>query len=213
MAPVFDPYHLTLIVVALITGVISPIALQITKYLLTKKLSPKKYKDTAKSDIIISAKLDSIMQKYEADRAWISEFHNGDKTYSGKSLQKFSETYEEAKKGISLEYFNTQSIPTSLFTRFFSELNTKGFYYLNNIDNLNLKDATDLVGISLESFLQARNIKSFFAAAIKDIKGNFVGVLCMDKTTSPLKLDEKTIQDLIYTAANLAGYLEEATQS
>lgn len=210
MAPAFDSYHFTLIIVALITGVISPIALQITKFLLTKKLQTKKYKDTAKEDFIISNKLESILLKYGADRVWISEFHNGDKTYSGKSLQKFSETYEEAKKGISQESFNTQSIPTSLFTRFFNELNIKGFYYLDNIDNLNIKDVSDLVGVSLESFLQSRNIKSFFAAAIKDIKGNFVGVLCMDKTTNSLTLDSKTIQDLIYTAANLAGYLEEA---
>jgi len=206
MAPQFDTYHITLILVALITGVISPVVLQLTKFFLLKFSSPKnKYKDTFKDESKITKKLESLTEKYSADRVWIAEFHNGEVNYSGKSFQKFSETYEEAGRGISSEALNTQSIPTSVFVRFFNELNTKGFYFLKNVEDLN---GSDLVGIALESFLTSRNIKSYLAVAIKNIKGDFIGVLCLDSVKEPLNISEKDIQDITYSAASLAGYLE-----
>lgn len=207
MAPQFDTYHITLILVALITGVISPIVLQITKFFLLKfsKNGKKNYKDTFKDESKITKKLESLIEKYKADRAWIAEFHNGELNYSGKSFQKFSETYEEVGRGISSEALNTQSIPTSVFVRFFNELNTKGFYFLQSVEDLN---SGDLVGLALESFLTSRSIKSFLAVAIKNIKGDFIGVLCLDNINHPLELDEKSIQDITYSAAALAGYLE-----
>lgn len=202
----FDSYHLTLIVVALITGVISPVVLQITKYFLVKTSSKKtNYKVSSYDEKKIVNKLSTIIEKYNADRSWIAEFHNGEVNYSGKSFQKFSETYEEVSKGTSSEALNTQAIPTSLLLRFFNELKDKGFYFIPDTNNIN---ANDYVGLALESFLQARSIKSFFSAAIKDIQGNFVGLLCLDGVHRGLNLDQKDIQDLTLAAANLAGYLE-----
>jgi hypothetical protein len=209
MAPAFDTYHITLILVALITGVISPVVLQLTKFFLAKTTAKKtNYKDSAQEEVIITKKLESILEKYKADRVWIAEFHNGETNYSGKSFQKFSETYEEVGKSVSSEALNTQSIPTSIFVRFFNELNLNGYYYCKSVDNINSNDNKDLVGLAMESFLSTRGIKSYFATAIKNIKGNFVGFLCLDSIREPLNLSDKEIQDLTYTAANLAGYLE-----
>jgi hypothetical protein len=206
MAPQFDTYHITLILVALITGVISPVVLQLTKFFLLKLSSPKnQYKDTFKDESKITKKLESLSEKYNADRVWIAEFHNGEIAYSGKSLQKFSETHEEVKQGISSEALNTQSIPTSVFVRFFNELNTKGYYFLKNVEDLN---GSDLVGIALESFLTSRNIKSYLTVAIKNIKNDFIGILCLDGVNKSLEINEKDIQDITYSAASLAGYLE-----
>ena len=192
---------------ALITGVVSPVVLQVTRFFLLKSSASKitKYKDTNKDEELIVRKLENLLVKYKADRAWIAEFHNGETIYSGKSFQKFSETYEEVVKGISSEALNTQSIPTSIFVRFFNELNTKGYYFLKNIKTVNSKDH---VGLSLESFLEARSIVSFLAIAVKDINGNFVGILCLDGVRSPLELSEEDVRTVTYTAANLAGYLE-----
>lgn len=206
MAPQFDTYHFTLIIVALITGVISPLVVQITKFLLTKQ--PKKhdgFKANSREEDIIIKKLDSLITKYNADRAWIVEFHNGEHTFTGKSIQKFSETFEEAKKGISTEAVFTQGIPTSIFSKFFNALNENGFFYIDSIQNVKPDNA---VAQSILSFLEARGIKSFISIAIKSIKGNFVGVLCLDGVNDSLNLSQGNIQDLIYTAANLAGYLE-----
>lgn len=202
-----DSYHLTLIVVALITGVISPIVLQLTKFLLLKTISKKtSYKSSTNEHAKITSKLKDVMEKYKADRTWIAEFHNGEVNYSGKSFQKFSETYEEVSKGTSAEALNTQSIPTSLLLKFFDELKDKNFVYIKNLTYNNRQE--DLLAVYVESFLTARGIKSFFATAIKDIQGNFVGTLCLDGVHSILDLTENDIKDLTHVAANLAGYLE-----
>jgi hypothetical protein len=204
---ILDPYHITLILVALITGVISPVVLQITKFFLLKSTKSKitKYKDTSKDEELIIKKLENLLEKYKADRAWIAEFHNGETNYSGKSFQKFSETYEEVVKGVSSEALNTQSIPTSVFVRFFNELNTKGYYFLKDVKNIS---SNDTIGVALESFLEARSIRSFLAISIKDINNNFVGVLCLDNVHGLLKIGDEDIRNITYTAANLAGYLE-----
>lgn len=205
-----DPYHITLILVALISGVVSPVVLQITKFMLANLTSKKiHYKDTAENELIISKKLNNILEKYKADRVWIAEFHNGESNYSGKSFQKFSETYEEVRRGVSSEALNTQTIPTSIFVKFFNELNTTGFYFCKSVKEISKnKNNPDVVGLTLESFLESRSITSFFSTAIKNIKGDFVGILSLDSTHEPLMLQSKEIQDLTYTAANLAGYLE-----
>lgn len=207
MDPQFDTYHITLILVALITGVISPIVLQLTKFFLVKSTgkSNVKNKNSSLDEERIIKKLENILGKYNADRAWIAEFHNGDTNYSGKSFQKFSETYEEVKRGVSTEALTTQAIPTSVFVRFFTQLNNEGYYFLKDINQIN---KTDLIAPSIESFLVSRGIISYFAVAIKDIKGNFVGILCLDGVNNELNIGPKEIQELIYTAANLAGYLE-----
>jgi len=205
MAP-FDSYHYTLIIVALITGVISPVILQLTKFLLTKQ--PKRensLKLSSQDEEVIIKKLDTLLTKYNADRAWIIEFHNGEHTFTGKSIQKFSETYEEVRKGISAEAIFTQSIPTSIFSKFFNTLNEAGYFYIDDISHLK---SNNTIAQSILSFLEARRIQSFIGIAIKSIKGNFVGVLCIDSVNNSLNLTPLQIQDLIYTAANLAGYLE-----
>lgn len=211
MEQAFDPYHLTLIVVALITGVISPIAIQLSKFLFLKLTAKDKNtysKKVADEEEQINKKLEALLSKYNADRVWIVEFHNGGHSYSGKSLQKFSETYEVAKKSISTEALNTQSLPTSIFVKFFIYLEKEGFYY-----NDNIASTTDTVGLSIQSFLESRSIKSFCAISIKDINNNFVGILCLDGVHSFLNLTEKNIQDLVYSSASIAGYLESVDNS
>ena len=204
---IIDPYHVTLILVALITGVLSPIVLQITRFFLLKGTKSKttKYKNTTKDEELIVKKLEHLLEKYKADRAWIAEFHNGERNYSGKSFQKFSVTYEQVVRGVSVEALNTQSIPTSIFVRFFNELITKGVYYLKDVKNIPNKD---FIGLALENFLEARSITSFLSVAIKDINNNFVGILCMDSVRTQLDLNDEMIRAITYTAANLARYLE-----
>jgi len=211
MEPYFDPYHITLILVALITGVISPIMLQLTKYFvlrLVQKNNPGFSPNVGNKESFINGKLEGILAKYNADRVWIIEFHNGGQSYSGRSLQKFSETYEITQRGVSAEALITQNLPTSIFVKFFSYLNENGFYINNDT-----KNTTDSVGLSIQSFLESRSVQSFCACAIKDIKNSFVGILCLDGVNRSLSFDNQNINDLIYTAANLAGYLDNVDKS
>jgi hypothetical protein len=202
----FSAYHFTLILVALITGVLSPLSVQFFQYLVKKKDGEKKqsltnYKTFENEDRIIK-KLESIRENFGCDRVWIAEFHNGNKTYSGRSFQKFSQTYEVVRQGIATESLITQNIPVSLFNNFFQTLSEKSHYEANET-----KTAQDLSAFTMQSFWHSRGIVSFEAVAIKDLNNNFVGILCLDGVTNKLNLNKEQIEDLVIVASNLAGYL------
>lgn len=204
----FDNSNFTAIIVALITGILSPLTLQIFNYLLKKRNSKKKEslnnKEHIKTDELILKKLESIKEKYNCDRVWLAEFHNGIKTYSGKSFQKFSVTYECVSQGIAAEAVNTQSIPTSIFTPFFRKLVEDHYYYAKNT-----KEQDDAISATLQSFWENRGTKSFLALAIKDLENNFVGFICLDGIINDIEIEDIDIQKLITSAYNMAGYLEQ----
>jgi len=205
----FDTYHLTLIIVALITGVVSPITLQLMQYYLKKRNDSKKVKhslnqnEAIHTDEQITSKLKAIMSKYHCDRVWIGEFHNGGKTYSGKSFQRFSTTYEVVTQGVATESVNTQNIPTSIFALFFKKLMEIGHYYTTNVNKTD-----DPMSFAMQNFWGDRGVSSFICVSIKDIEGNFVGFLCLDGVINDLVVKEEDIDDLVIAASNLAGYLE-----
>lgn len=203
----FTANHFTPIIVALITGIMSPLCLQLLQNLQNKKNEKKKQslnkQHTIENEELIISKLESIKEKFKCDRAWIAEFHNGTKTYSGKSFQKFSITYEVVSQGIAAEAINTQSIPTSIFSSFFKKLIEDHYCLIQNINNVN-----DPICVCMKSFCENRGISSFIAIAIKDIRNNFVGFLCLDGVINDLDISDNNIQKLIVHASNFAGYLE-----
>jgi hypothetical protein len=203
----FEAEHLTLIIVALISGLISPLSLQIMQFFLKKRYNEEKHSlnknKLIEHDQLIESKLKSLMDKYNSDRVWIAEFHNGGKTYSGKSFQRFSTTYEVVNAGVSSEASNSQNIPTSIFSQFFKKLDSSGYYHNANFD-LN----RDEISTVMKTFFQNRGVHNFIAFSIKDIKGNFVGFLCLDTIPDNVQIKEQDIERLMIVSSNLAGYLE-----
>lgn len=203
----FDASHFTLIIVALITGILSPITLQVVQYFFKKKTSNIKHSLSKNNDIKkdehIIEKLKKLKETYACDRVWIAEFHNGAKTYSGKSFQKFSTTYEIVGQGIANMATNTQNMPTSIFSLFFKKLVETGHYYIKDI-----KESNDPTTFAMQSFWENRGVSSFICFSIIDIKGNFVGFLCMDGVINDILFKEDTIQKIALETSILAGYLE-----
>ena len=179
------------------------------QYFLKKRNDSKKVKhslnqnEAIHTDEQITSKLKAIMTKYHCDRVWIGEFHNGGKTYSGKSFQRFSTTYEVVTQGVATESVNTQNIPTSIFALFFKKLMEIGHYYTTNVNKTD-----DPMSFAMQNFWGDRGVSSFICVSIKDIEGNFVGFLCLDGVINDLNITENDIDDLIIAASNLAGYLE-----
>lgn len=203
--PVLDPYHLTLLLIALISGVISPIVVQITKYYISLlRLPPKKDEVTKaiKYEDLIAHKLDKIKDTFHVDRVWLLEFHNGTHKFSGKSLQKFSVTYEVSNPGIAREGQTTQNIPTSLFSKFFKTLSEKDHFIVSDVEKVNVNNS------SLQSFFESRGTKSFFAIGIRNIENFLIGVLCLETIAHKSDMSEAEISDLKKDANILSGYLE-----
>ena len=208
--------HITAILVAFITGILSPIVFHSLRFFYKKKTlalskeSLNRHEHFNNEEAIVK-KLDMLKEKFKCDRAWLAEFHNGTKTYSGKSFQKFSVTYESTNEGIAAAAINTQNIPTSIFSTFFRKLMDDHYFYIKNTNAINTIDKQSReynIAVGMESFWETRGTKSFIALCIKDISSNFVGILCLDGVIDELNLSDEDIQKLITTAYNLAGYLE-----
>ena len=84
--------------VAIIGGVIGPIIVLASNWYLNNKLGKKKQDmvtEALEVGELVTNRLDQIKEEYQADRVWLSQFHNGGHFYpTGKSITKFSIFYE-----------------------------------------------------------------------------------------------------------------------
>jgi hypothetical protein len=83
------------IVIAFISGVLGPILLLYIKHLLDKKkIKPDMVTDTLRVSELVNQRIEHIKEEFNADRVWVSQFHNGGNFYpTGRSMAKFSIVY------------------------------------------------------------------------------------------------------------------------
>lgn len=198
--PLLDPYHVTLLLTAIITGVVSPVVVLISKVILQKSKKDKKCAIVRNLNIedSITHKLESILDYSGVDRVWIAEFHNGGHTFTGRSMQKFSETYEVVRNGISQEGVNTQNLPTSLFSTFFKKVSEEGSFVVDNVEHFSI----------MKSFLETRGIRTFSSIVIKNLDNQTIGVLGLDKVKDGNVIDKETLERVKQDVNVIAGYLD-----
>ena len=112
------------IAVAFISGVLGPISLLYIKHLLDKKkVKPDMVKETLRVSELVTTKIEHIKDEFDADRVWITQFHNGGNFYpTGKSMAKFSIMYETVHPGVASVQSNFHNIPVNLFSKSINEL-------------------------------------------------------------------------------------------
>lgn len=191
--------------VAIIGGIIGPIIVLTSKWYLDNKLGKKKtdmVTEALEVGELVTTKLDQIREDYEADRVWISQFHNGGHFYpTGKSIAKFSIFYETVTpKSPSLQ-LTLKNIPVALFSKSFNEL-------LNN-NAITISDFEDetVSTYGLKYFAAEYGTKSQYLFAIKNFEGKFIAILGVDYTEEKHKLKTKEIEELIHTSISLGGVL------
>ena len=191
------------ILVAFITGVIGPIAILYIKHLLNRrKIKPDMVRETLRVSELVTHKIESIREEFNADRVWITQFHNGGNFYpTGKSMAKFSIMYETVNTGISSVQSNFHNIPVNLFSKSINEL-------LSNdvIEISDYKDET-IATFGLKYIAEDTGCKSGYLFAIKTIDDKFIGCLGLDYTKRKTKLDEDSIKRLQVYATSLGGVL------
>ena len=114
------------VLVALITALFGPVAILWVKKKLTKP------KDELEIELYstekITTEIEEVLKKLDADRVWITQFHNGGHfLHSNKSMQKFSVVYEVDAAGVLPVSTIFTNIPISLYSRCFSEMLTTKF--------------------------------------------------------------------------------------
>jgi hypothetical protein len=190
------------IVVAFITGVIGPILVLYIKNKLEKKEKPDMVRDTLRVSELVNNKIEHIREEFNADRVWVTQFHNGGNFYpTGKSMAKFSIMYETVNSGVSSVQTNFHNIPVNLFSKSINEL-------LNNdvIQIADYKDET-IATFGLKYVAEDTGCKSGYLFAIKTIDEKFIGTLGLDFTKKKTKLDIESINHLQVHATSLGGVL------
>jgi len=191
------------ITVAFISGVLGPILLLYIKHLLDKKkVKPDMVKETLRVSELVTTKIEHIKDEFDADRVWITQFHNGGNFYpTGKSMAKFSIMYETVHPGVTSVQSNFHNIPVNLFSKSINEL-------LSN-DVIEISDYKDdsIATFGLKYIAEDTNCKSGYLFAIKTIDDKFIGTLGLDYTKRKKKLDMESINHLQVHATALGGVL------
>ena len=161
---------LTTIIVALITAVIGPVAVEWVKAKMAKKPKVSSVKEAIDLNELVDNQLDAMMDELGCDRIWIGQFHNGGHFYpTGKSIQKFSIFYEKLSITTNAIQHIFQQIPVSLFPKALAKLYKDGELGIVSYD----KDET----YDLSLFSKEYNTKSFYMIAIDDLDDHFIGVM------------------------------------
>ena len=191
------------IIVAFITGIFGPLTVIFIKHLLEKnKKKPDMVHETLRVSELINQKIEHIREEFNADRVWVTQFHNGGNFYpTGKSMAKFSIIYESVGLGATSVQSNFHNIPVNLFSKSINQL-------LNN-DVIEIPDYKDesIATYGLKYIAEDTNCKSGYLFAIKTIDDKFIGTLGLDYTKRKTRLDMESINHLQVHATALGGVL------
>ncbi len=188
-------------IIALITAVLGPIVVHYVQVLTKKNEKKDSIKDSLKTNVLIENKIDEIREEYDADRVWVSQFHNGGNFYpTGKSIQKFSMFYESVSLDTISIKFNFQNIPVSLFSR--------SIHHLSEEDKISIPDVQTQEDYHGLKFIAEENkCKSTYQFAIKTISGKFIGIVGLEYTKEKKQLTEDEINKLMFHATTIGGVL------
>ena len=190
------------VIIAFITGVIGPILVLYVKNKLTKKEKPDMVTETLRVAELVTNKIEHIKEEFNADRVWVTQFHNGGNFYpTGKSMAKFSVMYETVNPGVGSIQTNFHNIPVNLFSKSINQL-------LSNdvIEIPDFKDET-ISTYGLKYIAEDTNCKSGYLFSIKTIDDKFIGTLGIDYTKRKTRLDMESINHLQVHATAIGGVL------
>ena len=195
--------NMTEIIIAFVTGVFGPLLVIYIKHILDKrKVKPDMVMDTLRVSELINSKIEHIKEEFDADRVWVSQFHNGGNFYpTGKSIAKFSIMYETVGQHAQSVQTNFKNIPVNLFSKSINEL-------LNN-DSIEIYDYSDekIPTFGLKYIAEETGCKSSYLLAIKTIEDKFIGVLSVDYTKDKKDLTFEEVTHLQVHASSIGGVL------
>ena len=195
--------NMTEIIIAFVTGVFGPLLVIYIKHILDKrKIKPDMVMDTLRVSELINSKIEHIKEEFDADRVWVSQFHNGGNFYpTGKSMAKFSIMYETVGQYAQSVQTNFKNIPVNLFSKSINEL-------LNN-DTIGISDYTneEISTFGLKYVAEETGCKSSYLFAIKTIEDKFIGVLSVDYVKDKKDLNVEEITHLQVHSSSIGGVL------
>ena len=132
------------------------------------------------NDILIQNALSKVLNKYNADRAYIFRFHNGVTYYNGTHKNKMSCDYEVVRKGVSRQATTLQDIPVTLFPTFIREVNA---------DRMMYDDIDDIEDLRVQETLAQQGIKGLLVTPYRR-EGNLFAMIGIDYVVSSEPIDK-----------------------
>lgn len=170
-----------------------------------KDNTPDMIKDALNLSVKITENIETIREKYNADRVWITQFHNGGHFYpTGKSIAKFSVIYETVNEEVNSIQNSFKNIPVNLFSKSISQLLTN-----NKIIIPDYKDTT-IQTYGLKYIAETTDCKSGYLFSIKSKDGKFIGTLGLDYTRETTLLSDESINNLESQASLIGEILIES---
>jgi|TARA_R110000796_G_scaffold110845_1_gene222397 hypothetical protein len=158
-----------------------------------KNRSKVRLMEQIKKDEIVHLAIRDVRRRYNADRVYIWQFHNGGSFYTTSPMQKLSITYERCSDGLERKAEKNQNHLITSFTSYITDT-MNGIMYYPNIE--------DMSDIGLRSLSSSSGTKGHCAVPIYDKEKHLVAILCLDWVFSPIpeefiKKDGKFTQDFI----------------
>jgi len=148
--------------------------------------------------IFVNEYIESMRLKYDFDRISICQFHNGGKFFNGKSMKKFSMTYESAAPGYAKLKRDFQNVLVSEYPDVIQSL-LLGETVASNINDL--KDTSYRRDMELNGILQCIKIP------VLGLRGGLAGFIMCHNISKTIKIDENVRVHLRDDANQLSGYI------
>jgi hypothetical protein len=195
------------IAIAVITTLIGPVVVEYVKTKLSKDPKDPIRRELEYSSII-NDELESIREMLDADRCWVTMYHNGGHFLHGKkSMQKFSVMFETSAPGVSGIGMIFNNIPVSLFSRATEEIIKNKHIYIKDYE-----DPT-VATFGLKSGAEATGTRSSYSIGLFDlITEESIGTIGIDYL-DVTKLNLSQLILLNEKAQRVSGFLSNFIRS
>ena len=196
------------VALAIFSTLIAPAAVEYFKVHVIGKKYSDPIKDELEYSYVINEQLEEIRLLFNADRCWISMYHNGGHyLHSKRSMQKFSIMFESLGSGVSSVSSVFNNITVYLYTASTKELLLNKHIFINDFYDPTI-NTFGLSGVG-----EATSTTSVYSIALFDIATNqcigSLGIDYLDKTI----LSDTELQLLNQRVQRVAGYLSNFIKS
>jgi len=198
--------HFIPLMIAFLTGILGPVLLVYVKHKLFRKdkdmeRRKKDFKHSLEIQELINTSLNNLLQKYNLDRLWIAQFHNGGNFYPGnKSMKKMSMTFESTAPGVAADIMKMQNLPVSFLSPVLQKLTDKDTTGIT----IDLDTEEDY---ALKSFWETRGIQTVYLFSIKCLESDFIGIFGVDFVKRDGFITDEVYDQLRAEALLLSGYV------
>jgi len=141
--------------------------------------SREKLMEQIQKDELVHFTLREIRRKFNSDRVYIMQFHNGGTFYTQAPMQKTSITYERCSDGLEKLSERFQNVLISNHNWYLSEIiNSKCFY----------SDINQITDLPEKSFLKNYGNYAHAAVSIYDNEKRLIGVMCLSWVFSDISV-------------------------